>query len=133
MVGASKVETEALEFENDEESTKGTASTSCYDRLFTDEELGMLERGGDQVVKDEPEEYEKELEERLFPLDDKEVMLRVQRNAEEQEKPTPAEMSAVLGISEEVLERTRDVSSGALGTPEDVDGGEARQQELPGN
>ncbi|KAG2799616.1 hypothetical protein PC129_g9102 [Phytophthora cactorum] len=78
----------------------------------------MLERGGDQVVKDEPEEYEKELEERLFPLDDNEVMLRVQRNAEEQEKPTLAEMSAVLGISEEVLERTRDVSSGALGTPE---------------
>ncbi|KAG3123192.1 hypothetical protein C6341_g26644 [Phytophthora cactorum] len=78
----------------------------------------MLERGGDQVVKDEAEEYEKELEERLFPLDDKEVMLRVQRNAEKQEKPTLAEMSAVLGISEEVSERTRDVSSGALGTPE---------------
>ncbi|RAW20587.1 hypothetical protein PC110_g22971, partial [Phytophthora cactorum] len=47
-----------------------------------------------------------------------EVMLRVQRNAEKQEKPTLAEMGAVLGISEEVLERTRDVSSGALGTPE---------------
>ncbi|KAG3074108.1 hypothetical protein PI124_g21364 [Phytophthora idaei] len=78
----------------------------------------MLERGGDQVAKDEPEEYEKELEERLFPLDDKEVMLRVQRNAEEQEKPTLAEMSSVLGISEEVLERTRDVSSGAFGAPE---------------
>ncbi|KAG2872248.1 hypothetical protein PC114_g26486 [Phytophthora cactorum] len=72
MVGASKVETETLEVENDEESTKGTASTSCYDRLFTDVELDMLERGGDQVVKDRPEEYEKELEERLFPLDDKE-------------------------------------------------------------
>ncbi|KAG3191402.1 hypothetical protein PC128_g10970 [Phytophthora cactorum] len=118
MVGVSKVETEALEVENDEESTKGTASTSCYDRLFTDEGLDMLERGGDQVMKDESEEYEKELEERLFPLDDKEVMLRVQRNAEEQEKPTLVEMSAVLGISEEVLERSRDVSSGALGTPE---------------
>ncbi|KAG3088120.1 hypothetical protein PI124_g17149 [Phytophthora idaei] len=85
---------------------------------FTDETLDMLERGGDQVVKVGPEEYEKELEERLFPLDDKEVTLRVQRNAEEQEKPTLAEMGAVLGISEEVLERTRDVSSGALGTPE---------------
>ncbi|KAG2790422.1 hypothetical protein PC129_g8094 [Phytophthora cactorum] len=72
---------------------------------------------GDQVVKDEPEEYEKELEECLFPLDDKEVKLRVQRNAEEQEKPTLAEMSAVLRISEEELERTRDVWSGALGTP----------------
>ncbi|KAG2963487.1 hypothetical protein PC120_g27522 [Phytophthora cactorum] len=118
MVGASKVETEALEVKSEEESTKGTASTSCYYRLFTDEELDMLERGGDQVVKDEAEEYEKELEERLFPLDDKEVMLRVQRNAEKQEKPTLAEMSAVLGISEEVSERTRDVSSGALGTPE---------------
>ncbi|KAG3046845.1 hypothetical protein PC121_g20424 [Phytophthora cactorum] len=106
-----------LEVENDEEITKGTASTSCYDRLFTDEELDMLERGGNQVVKDEPEEYEKELEERLFPLDDKEAMLCVQRNAEEQEKPILAGMSAVLGLSEEVLERTRDVSSGALGTP----------------
>ncbi|KAG3107747.1 hypothetical protein PI124_g8984 [Phytophthora idaei] len=118
MAGESKVETEPLEVENDEESTKGTASTSCYDCLFTNEELDMLERGGDQVVKDEPEEYEEELEERLFPLDDKGVMLRVQRNAEEQEKPPLAEMSAVLGMSEEVLERTRDVSSGALGTPE---------------
>ncbi|KAG2900394.1 hypothetical protein PC117_g21988 [Phytophthora cactorum] len=118
MVGPSKVETEVLEVENDEESTKGTASTSCYDRLFTDEELDMLERGKDQVVKDEPEEYEKELEERLFPLDDKEVMLCVQRNTEEQEKPTLAEMSAMLGMSEEVLERTRDISSGVLGTPE---------------
>ncbi|KAG3076363.1 hypothetical protein PI125_g21520 [Phytophthora idaei] len=57
MAGASKVETEALEVENDEKSSKGTASTSCYDRRFTDEELNMLERGGDQVVKDEPEEY----------------------------------------------------------------------------
>ncbi|KAG3195012.1 hypothetical protein PC128_g8821 [Phytophthora cactorum] len=98
MVGASKVETETLEVENDEESTKGTASTSCYDRLFTDVELDMLERGGDQVVKDRPEEYEKELEERLFPLDDKEVMLRVQRNAEEKKKPTLAEMT--LGTPE---------------------------------
>ncbi|KAG2787866.1 hypothetical protein PC116_g15819 [Phytophthora cactorum] len=97
MVGASKVETKTLEVEYDEESTKGTVSTSCYDRLFTDEELDMLERGGDQVVTDEPEEYEKELEERLFPLDDKEVMLRVQRDAEEKKKPTLAEMSAVLG------------------------------------
>ncbi|KAG3132016.1 hypothetical protein PI126_g19828 [Phytophthora idaei] len=118
MVGASKVETEALEVENDGESAKGTASTSCYDRLFTDEKLDMLERGGDQVVKDEPDEYEKELEERSFPLDDKEVMLRVQRNAEEQEKPTLAEMSVMLRISEEVLDRPRDVSSGALETPE---------------
>ncbi|KAG2784325.1 hypothetical protein PC129_g21179 [Phytophthora cactorum] len=105
MVGVSKVETEALEVENDGKSTKGTATTSCYDRLFTDERLDMLERGGDQVVKDEPEEYEKELEERLFPLDDKEVVLRVQRNAEEQEKPTLAEMSVVLRISEEAARR----------------------------
>ncbi|KAG3085177.1 hypothetical protein PI125_g19300 [Phytophthora idaei] len=58
----------------------------------------MLERGGDHVVKDEPEEYEKELEERLFPLHAKEVMLRVQRNAEKQEKPTLAEMGAVGNI-----------------------------------
>ncbi|KAG2913405.1 hypothetical protein PC114_g8541 [Phytophthora cactorum] len=98
MVGASKVETKTLEVEYDEESTKGTVSTSCYDRLFTDEELDMLERGGDQVVTDEPEEYEKELEERLFPLDDKEVMLRVQRDAEEKKKPTLAEMT--LGTPE---------------------------------
>ncbi|KAG3141456.1 hypothetical protein C6341_g19739 [Phytophthora cactorum] len=114
MVGASKVETETLEVENDEESTKGTASTSCYDRLFTDVELDMLERGGDQVVKDRPEEYEKELEERLFPLDDKEVMLRVQRNAEEKKEADTRGNECGAGISEEVLERT----SGALGTPE---------------
>ncbi|KAG2961266.1 hypothetical protein PC119_g26155 [Phytophthora cactorum] len=75
MVGASKVETETLEVENDEESTKGTASTSCYDRLFTDVELDMLERGGDQVVKDRPEDG----------------------TLRKKKKPTLAEMSAVLG------------------------------------
>ncbi|KAI9979624.1 hypothetical protein PInf_028680 [Phytophthora infestans] len=93
-------------------------STSQYDRLFTDEELDMLERGDDPVVESEPEEYDKELEERLFPLDDEKILSRVKRNAEKQEKPSLADMSVQLGISEEVLERTKEVSSGEMRTPE---------------
>ncbi|KAG3112943.1 hypothetical protein PI124_g20297 [Phytophthora idaei] len=67
----------------------------------------MLERGDNQTVKGEPEEYEKELKKkRLFPLDENEVLLRVERNAEEQAKPALADMRAVLGVPVEVLERT---------------------------
>ncbi|ETI39663.1 hypothetical protein F443_14763 [Phytophthora nicotianae P1569] len=93
-------------------------STEQYDRLFTDIELDMLERGDGPGVQNEPEEYDKELEERLIPVDEGKILQRAKRNAKGQEEPTLADMSAVLGIPEEVLERTREVSSGDMGTPE---------------
>jgi hypothetical protein len=103
---------------NGEVSTKGTGPAGRYDRLFTDRELDELELGNDKAARTEPEEYTKEMEERLFPLDDDRIQSRVKRNAEGLKKPSLAEMSAVLGIPVEVLERTKDVSSGALATPE---------------
>ncbi|KAI9981483.1 hypothetical protein PInf_009236 [Phytophthora infestans] len=106
------------EAELNTERTKATDSSNDYDRLFTDEGLDMLERGDDPIVKSEPEEYDKELEERLLPLDDEKIQSRVTQNASKQEKPSLAELSEQLGISEEVLERTREVSTGELREPE---------------
>ncbi|KAI9992671.1 hypothetical protein PInf_014827 [Phytophthora infestans] len=118
LVNATQEEAGVPTADNDSERTKEMDSTSQYDRLFTDEELDMLERGDDPVVESEPEGYDKELEERLFPLDDEKIPSRVKRNAEKQEKLSLAEMSVQLGISEEVLERTKEVSSGEMRTPE---------------
>ncbi|ETL77511.1 hypothetical protein L917_21547 [Phytophthora nicotianae] len=49
-------------------------------------------------VQNEPEEYDKELEERLIPVDEDKILQRAKRNAKEPEEPTLADMSAVLGI-----------------------------------
>ncbi|ETP33331.1 hypothetical protein F442_18131 [Phytophthora nicotianae P10297] len=117
-VSSGRVEPVARNVEDDEESTKGMDSTEQYDRLFTDIELDMLERGDGPGVQNEREEYDKELEERLIPVDEDKILQRAKRNAKVLEEPTLADMSAVLGIPEEVLERTREVSSGDLGTPE---------------
>ncbi|KAI9979388.1 hypothetical protein PInf_005501 [Phytophthora infestans] len=106
------------EAELNTERTKAADASNDYDRLFTDEELDMLERGDDPIVKSEPEEYDKELEERLFPLDKEKIQSRVTQNASKQEKPSLAELSEQLRISEEVLERTREVSTGEMRKPE---------------
>ncbi|KAI9981035.1 hypothetical protein PInf_010389 [Phytophthora infestans] len=106
------------EAELNTERTKATDSSNDYDRLFTDEELDMLEGGEDRIVKSEPEEYDKELEERLLSLDDEKIQSRVTQNASKQEKPSLAELSEQLGIPEEVLERTREVSTGEMREPE---------------
>ncbi|ETL93093.1 hypothetical protein L917_08669, partial [Phytophthora nicotianae] len=50
--------------EDNEATIKGMDSTKQYDRLFTDTELDMLERGDSPEIQNEPEEYSKELEER---------------------------------------------------------------------
>ncbi|EGZ27488.1 hypothetical protein PHYSODRAFT_321290 [Phytophthora sojae] len=63
------------------ESTKGRASQARYGRLFTDRELELLEQGEYGLASDEPEEYDKELEERLFPRDEVEMKRRMQENA----------------------------------------------------
>ncbi|KAI9994713.1 hypothetical protein PInf_011544 [Phytophthora infestans] len=102
------------EAELDSERTEATDSSNEHYRLFTDQELDMLERGDDPIVKSEPEEYDMELEERLFPLDDEKIQSRVAQNASKQEKLSLDELSEQLGISEEVLARTREVSSGEM-------------------
>ncbi|ETP00315.1 hypothetical protein F441_22269 [Phytophthora nicotianae CJ01A1] len=117
-VSTGRVEPVAQNAEDDEDSTKGMDSTEQYDRLFTDTELDMLERRDSPGVQKEPEEYDKELEERLIPVDEDKILQRAKRSAKEQEEPTLADMSAVLGIPEEVLERTKEVSSGDMRTPE---------------
>jgi hypothetical protein len=66
----------------------------------------------------EPEDYDKETDERLFPLDEDQIQLRVKWNADRQVKPTLPSMSAELGMPVEVSERTKDVSSGTLVKPE---------------
>ncbi|KAI9991958.1 hypothetical protein PInf_017338 [Phytophthora infestans] len=109
--------TEARE-EEKEGHNEGMNSASRYDRLFSDKELDMLELGEDSGVKSEPEEYAKELEDRLFPLDDERILERAKRNAAGLGKPTLADMSVTPGIPEAVLERTRAVSTGDIWTPE---------------
>ncbi|ETP31057.1 hypothetical protein F442_20041 [Phytophthora nicotianae P10297] len=117
-VSSGRVKPVAQNAEKDKTSTKRMDSTEQYDRLFTDTELDMLERGDGPGVQNEPEEYDKELEERLIPVDEDKILQRAKRNAKEQEEPTLADMSAALGIPEEVMERTKEVSSGDMRTPE---------------
>jgi hypothetical protein len=69
---------------DDEVSTKESVTAGRYDRLFTDKELDEFELGNSGAARAEPEEYKKEMEERLFPLDEEQIQLRVKRNAERQ-------------------------------------------------
>ncbi|ETK86398.1 hypothetical protein L915_08968, partial [Phytophthora nicotianae] len=73
-VSSGRVEPVARNAKDDEESTKGIDSTEQYDRLVTDIELDMLERGDGPGVQNEPEEYDKELEERLIPVDEDKIL-----------------------------------------------------------
>ncbi|KAG3108180.1 hypothetical protein PI125_g12068 [Phytophthora idaei] len=66
----------------------------------------------------EPEEYEKELEERLFPLGEVELRRRMKENADGQKNLNIEELSKRLEAPTEVLERTKEVATGALSTPE---------------
>ncbi|KAG3108151.1 hypothetical protein PI124_g12550 [Phytophthora idaei] len=66
----------------------------------------------------ELKEYEKELEKRLFPLDEVELRRRRKENADGQKDFSIEKLSMRLEIPAEVLERTKEVASGALSTPE---------------
>ncbi|EGZ09636.1 hypothetical protein PHYSODRAFT_338405 [Phytophthora sojae] len=100
------------------ESTKGRASQARYGRMFTDRELELLEQGEYGLASDEPEEYDKELEERLFPRDEVEMKRRMQENAARQKAMSIEEISKLLGIPVEKLERTKEVARRAGSTPE---------------
>ncbi|KAE8999431.1 hypothetical protein PR002_g18459 [Phytophthora rubi] len=95
-----------------------------YDRLFSDEELDVLERNSsgtvpaDSAVLPEPEEYDKELEDRLYALDEVELKKRVKENAEAVKEPSLADIAKLLGIPLETLERTREASPAGNSSPE---------------
>ncbi|POM74055.1 Retrovirus-related Pol Polyprotein [Phytophthora palmivora] len=87
-------------------------------KFFTTEELDALEGGAESPIGEEREEYDKELEERLFPLDEVELKKRVKATAEQKKELSITELSCILGIPEETLEKTRESSPGELSTPE---------------
>ncbi|KAG1683591.1 hypothetical protein DVH05_014808 [Phytophthora capsici] len=103
------------------------AKATDVECLFTDAELDAMEAGelGQEAtvlagtdVRPEPEEYDKELEDRLYPLKDGEIMDRVKANAEATKEPSKEELALRLGIPVEVLERTRHASPDGSDDPE---------------
>ncbi|KAF1780523.1 hypothetical protein GQ600_15623 [Phytophthora cactorum] len=66
----------------------------------------------------EEEEYDKELEERLIPLDEVELERRMKVNAETTKEPSLENMSSFLGIPVDVLERNRRPVDQRLTSPE---------------
>ncbi|KAG3101765.1 hypothetical protein PI124_g13547 [Phytophthora idaei] len=98
------------------ESEVTTDETSNRSRLFTDVELDAMdacEPGQEATVLAgvevavETEEYEKELEDRLYPLDEVELKRRIKVIEETEKEPSIEAMSKYLGIPVEVLERSR--------------------------
>ncbi|GMF56589.1 unnamed protein product [Phytophthora fragariaefolia] len=89
-----------------------------HTRLFTEEELGALEAKKPSPMSVELEGYDKELEERLFSLDEAELKERVVKNAAKAEELSLEELSVMLNLPLETLERTREASPGELSTPE---------------
>ncbi|GMF49356.1 unnamed protein product [Phytophthora fragariaefolia] len=92
--------------------------SSPHARLFTKAVLDTLEARVPSPVDIELEEYDKELEERLFPLDDVELRKRVVLNTTKAEEPSLEELSALLNLPMETLRRTSKASPGELSTPE---------------
>ncbi|KAL3658585.1 hypothetical protein V7S43_016469 [Phytophthora oleae] len=74
-----------------------------------------LKDGVASPVGEEKEEFEKEPEERLFPLDEVELKRHVKVNEEQKKELSLAELSCILNVPEA---RTRESSPGELSTPE---------------
>ncbi|KAG2781593.1 hypothetical protein Pcac1_g8453 [Phytophthora cactorum] len=87
-------------------STMGENPDYKHGRLFTEAKLDLLERGEYGMAAVEPEEYEKELEERLFPLNEVELRHRMKEKADGQNNLNIEELSKRLEIPTEVLERS---------------------------
>ncbi|OWZ11329.1 hypothetical protein PHMEG_00015659 [Phytophthora megakarya] len=92
--------------------------TQSHERLFTLEELNLLQEGLSIGADHEPEEYDKELEEGLYPLDEIELNRRIKQNAERLKSLTLEETSSLFNLPVDVLERNREASPGELSTPE---------------
>ncbi|KAE9011954.1 hypothetical protein PF004_g9196 [Phytophthora fragariae] len=87
-------------------------------RLFFEAELDALEEDASPLATPELEEYDKEIEERLFPLDEIEFKKKVALNTARAREPTLEELSGLLQLPVEVLERTHEASPGKFSTPE---------------
>ncbi|GMF20951.1 unnamed protein product [Phytophthora fragariaefolia] len=101
-----------------EDATSEDGSPPPHARLFNAEELDALESCAPSDIAEENEEYDKELEERLLPLDEVELRRRMAENAKKQKELTLDEMSGILNLSVDTLGRTRESSPGELSTPE---------------
>ncbi|KAE9341433.1 hypothetical protein PR003_g9991 [Phytophthora rubi] len=103
----------------EEDRSKGAVRNAPpLDRLFTSEELDLLMEGKTLGTSEEKEEYEKEFEERLYPLDEVELKLRMEKNAEQQQELSLDEISSILNVPVETRARARESSPGELSTPE---------------
>ncbi|KAE9013519.1 hypothetical protein PR001_g15392 [Phytophthora rubi] len=89
-----------------------------YARLFTQDELDVLEAGRPSPAAEEKEEYDKEIEERLFPLDEVELLKKMKKNAAKEKELTLEELSSLLNLPVETLARTRESSPDELSAPE---------------
>ncbi|KAE9068335.1 hypothetical protein PF010_g27102 [Phytophthora fragariae] len=87
-------------------------------RLFTQDELDALEVGQPSPAAEEKEEYDKEIEERLFPLDEIELLKKMTKNAAKEKELTLEELSSLLNLPVETLARTRESYPGELSAPE---------------
>ncbi|OWZ17086.1 LOW QUALITY PROTEIN: hypothetical protein PHMEG_0009019 [Phytophthora megakarya] len=109
-----------------ERRAPSTDGAPKYARLFSDAELDAMEtcNPGQEAsvlsvsrVEAEKEEYSKELEDRLYPLDEVELLIRRARNAESQREPSLSKVTSLLNLPLETLERTQKVASGGRDSP----------------
>ncbi|OWY95074.1 hypothetical protein PHMEG_00035025 [Phytophthora megakarya] len=89
-----------------------------HKRLFTPVELNLLWKGSTIGAEEEPEEYYKKLEERLYPLDEVELKRQMKKNTERLKTMALEEMSMLLKIPVEPLTVNREASPCELATPE---------------
>ncbi|OWZ10014.1 hypothetical protein PHMEG_00017198 [Phytophthora megakarya] len=81
-------------------------------RLFTQEELDLLWNGSTIGADVEPEEYPKEIEERLFLLNEVEFKRQMKKNAARLNMMTLEEMRVLLNIPLETLRENSEASPG---------------------
>ncbi|OWZ15790.1 hypothetical protein PHMEG_00010509 [Phytophthora megakarya] len=98
--------------------TQGGTLSGRHGRFFTENELDMFEQSSYDLAKKEPEEYDKELEDRLYPLDEVELQRRMKLYAEARKPPSLEEISRTLGIPGVKLDKTKEASKDARSTPE---------------
>ncbi|GMF43381.1 unnamed protein product [Phytophthora fragariaefolia] len=121
MYGA--VETDKTDDASEERSAR---ATSRYARLFLDEEFEAMENcqsgeEGTVLAKTEVNvegEYTKEVEEKLFPLDEVEIRRRVEVNRKAAEGPSLETMATYLEIPLETLQRTQSATVEEISSPE---------------
>ncbi|KAE8975166.1 hypothetical protein PF011_g24587 [Phytophthora fragariae] len=111
----------------DEDEQGSTVELLPLKHLFSDDELGAMEKcaPGQEVtvlagtdVAVEKEEFDKELEDRLYPLDEVELQERVKKIAKARKELSIEEMASYLGLPVDVLQRTKGASKEEMTSPE---------------